>query len=137
MTLTSTASTITFSSRGTSDVAPTITLTNSGGDQDAGAQNYWFGDDQLMQDKDASAKTLRFDQTPAGFHLTGDFYRYSFIDGRPSGDRGINDWRGAREHRQPVTDDRDDHRANLLWKKIAAWVTPVREPRLLEARTIA
>jgi len=31
VTLTSTASTITFSSRGTSDVAPTITLTNSGG----------------------------------------------------------------------------------------------------------
>jgi type IV fimbrial biogenesis protein FimT len=31
VTLTSTASTITFSSRGTTDVAPTITLTNSGG----------------------------------------------------------------------------------------------------------
>ena len=31
VTLSSTASTITFSSRGTSDVAPTITLTNSGG----------------------------------------------------------------------------------------------------------
>jgi len=31
VTLTSSASTITFSSRGTADVAPTITLTNSGG----------------------------------------------------------------------------------------------------------
>ena len=31
VTLTSSASTITFSSRGTTDVAPTITLTNSGG----------------------------------------------------------------------------------------------------------
>lgn len=31
VTLTSTASTITFSSRGTTDVAPTITLTNAGG----------------------------------------------------------------------------------------------------------
>ncbi len=31
VTLSSSASTITFSSRGTSDVAPTITLTNSGG----------------------------------------------------------------------------------------------------------
>ena len=31
VTLTSTSSTITFSSRGTADVAPTITLTNSGG----------------------------------------------------------------------------------------------------------
>ena len=70
-----------------------------------------------MQDKDASAKTLRSIKTPARFHLTGDFYRYSFIDGRPSGDRGIDDWRGAREHRQPVTDDRDDHRANLFGRK--------------------
>jgi len=31
VTLSSTATTITFSSRGTSDVSPTITLTNSGG----------------------------------------------------------------------------------------------------------
>ena len=53
VTLSSSAATITFSSRGTTDVAPTITLTNSGGSKNRQCSNYRDREYQLMS-------TLRF-----------------------------------------------------------------------------